>query len=113
MKNISQKIKNKSGIMTAFWNGSVMAQLPIKKGMYNELKSMMKKDYVLDEDIQQTKEMLDYTEEKLYQQFLKQGKCYIPMKDQVHYLLCINSLVQKGVVENNDKYGLLTFFHNR
>lgn len=100
MKNLNVK---------CFWNGSIMYDMTINKKQYAKLVVELQKDFFknAEDTIENAIDVLNHNEACYNDQYQKTGSYFIEPREMSVYLLIINSLIKRGLAQNDDKTGLL------
>ena len=100
MKNLNVK---------CFWNGSVMFDRTMGKKEYANLVIQLQKDFFkgCEDTIDHAIDVLNHNEACYFEEYERTGRYFIEPKDMVTYLLIINSLIKRGLAQNDNKTGLL------
>lgn len=92
----------------SFWKGSVMSDMTLNTTEYSKLKKQLELDFFAGGDnSQELIEYLDYKEGELCKEYQLKGKYELELREMALHLVGINALIKKGLVPNDDNYGLV------
>lgn len=92
----------------SFWKGSVMSDLTLNSIEYSKIRKQLDLDFFPGVDnSQELIDYLDYKEGELFKEYQSKGKYELTSREMAIHTLGINALVKKGLVPNDDNYGLV------
>lgn len=91
----------------SFWNGTVMSDIDMSEEEYDKTVNNFLESEYFPKDELEAMVYMNQREEELYQSSMKNGYVEMDLNEMFTNMLIINGLVKRGLVENDDKYGLL------
>jgi uncharacterized membrane-anchored protein YhcB (DUF1043 family) len=95
----------------AFWNGSIMFDANISADKFKNIQAELEDDFFkrhrIEQHIQESVELLNDIEADYARQYAAKGTYEFDIQDAAKHMLMINSLVKRGIVKDDDKYGLM------